>query len=464
MSNRVGLACFIVCALGSSACSLLVEDTLTGRDTPDTGEMDAGVEPDTGPPPTACTGRTDGTFCEIDGLIDRLICIDEVCVVSACGDGFADTRTGHPSGIAPTESCDDGNPDGGDGCEDDCTFSCDGDADCVDDPETCNGMPTCGVDHFCVATPLDNGTDCVVVESGGVAGLCRDGVCRAGECPNGVTEPGEDCDDDNGLEGDGCDNDCTFSCVSDADCQDATVCNGAEVCDVESHTCSAGTPPTCDDGDACTADTCHPEMGCIAPSVLVDMDGDGFYAETGSCGGSDCNDADPNVNPRAVEGCGATADLNCDGMITTMPTWYADCDRDGFARSGAQTTMACTRPTTSPSGCGSSGQWISLAPTTSASTDCIDTNGSAYPGQTAYFSTPASGTSFNYDCNGTTNYEYPTNPTFIIPCGFGGTCTGTTYWDETRAPACGSTATRSYCSSLLGSCTRRTSESTVRCR
>jgi len=465
MSNRVGLACVIACASFSlSACSLLVEDTLTGRNVPDAG-FDAGTEPeDTGPPATACTGRTDGTFCEIEGLIDRLVCIDEICVVSACGDSFADTRTGHPSGIAPTESCDDGNPIGGDGCEEDCSFSCDGAADCADDGETCNGVPSCGPDHFCVATALANGTDCVVVDSGEVAGLCRDGACRAGECPNAVTEPGEDCDDDNGVEGDGCDNDCTFSCTADGDCQNSTVCDGAEACDLGTHICAPGAAPDCDDGDACTADSCNATMGCLSPSVLVDADRDGFAAITASCGGDDCNDANPAVNPRAVEGCGTTMDMNCDGMVTSMPTWYADCDRDGFARSGAQTTMACSRPTTIPSSCGSSGQWISLAPTT-GSIDCIDTNSNARPGQTSYFGTAASGSSFNYDCNGTNNYEYSTNPTFFLVCqGASGTCAGSTFWDETRVPACGSTATRSYCSSLFGTCSRRTSESTVRCR
>ncbi len=45
-------------------------------------------------------------------------------------------------------------------------------------------------------------------------------------------------------------------CSTNADCDDGILCNGAETCDVASGSCLAGTPPTCDDGNACTADSC----------------------------------------------------------------------------------------------------------------------------------------------------------------------------------------------------------------
>jgi cysteine-rich repeat protein len=34
----------------------------------------------------------------------------------------------------------------------------------------------------------------------------------SGECGNGSVEGGEDCDDGNDVDGDGCDSDCTWSC------------------------------------------------------------------------------------------------------------------------------------------------------------------------------------------------------------------------------------------------------------
>ncbi|MFO7566920.1 MAG: hypothetical protein R6X02_30025 [Enhygromyxa sp.] len=41
---------------------------------------------------------------------------------------------------------------------------------------------------------------------------CIDGVCSSATCGNGITEaPAEECDDGNDFEGDGCDNDCTFT-------------------------------------------------------------------------------------------------------------------------------------------------------------------------------------------------------------------------------------------------------------
>ncbi len=59
------------------------------------------------------------------------------------------------------------------------------------------------------------------------AGLtCSGGVCNSASCGNGITEaPAEECDDDNDFEGDGCDNDCSFTSVS-------AVAAGA------SHTCA----------------------------------------------------------------------------------------------------------------------------------------------------------------------------------------------------------------------------------
>src|SRR5690606_22902860 len=43
---------------------------------------------------------------------------------------------------------------------------------------------------------------------------CVDGVCSSATCGNGITEaPAEECDDGNDFEGDGCDNDCSYTAV-----------------------------------------------------------------------------------------------------------------------------------------------------------------------------------------------------------------------------------------------------------
>jgi len=77
-------------------------------------------------------------------------------------------------------------------------------------------------------------------------------------CGNSILEPGEQCDDGNLIDGDGCDSDCSFSCTEDRDCNDDDICNGNEVCEIEKHVCRGGvnlpegTP--CNDGFFCTAE------------------------------------------------------------------------------------------------------------------------------------------------------------------------------------------------------------------
>jgi cysteine-rich repeat protein len=54
---------------------------------------------------------------------------------------------------------------------------------------------------------------------------CIAGICGSADCGNGIVEPGEQCDDGNDVEGDGCNNDCTWTEVE-------VVAAGA------SHTCA----------------------------------------------------------------------------------------------------------------------------------------------------------------------------------------------------------------------------------
>jgi mannan endo-1,4-beta-mannosidase len=59
-------------------------------------------------------------------------------------------------------------------------------------------------------------------------------------------------------------------CEIDADCADGDSCNGDEWCDSGSGDCQTGTPLNCDDGDACTTDSCDPDLDActhVAPPV-----------------------------------------------------------------------------------------------------------------------------------------------------------------------------------------------------
>ena len=117
-------------------------------------------------------------------------------------------------------------------------------------------------------------------------------------CGNGTIEPGEQCDDGNGLACDGCSNFCQIEtnppCPSDGnectqDCSPAAGCtysprtgqtctDDGDVCTTD--TCSASahcqhTPRVCNDGVACTVDSCSAGVGCVAtPNDALCDDGD----------------------------------------------------------------------------------------------------------------------------------------------------------------------------------------------
>lgn len=332
--------------------------------TPDTTTP---IDGDAEAPPT-CAGQKNGTPCGDGGV--RRICLAEACVLSVCGDSFVDLGAG--------EQCDDGNETPRDGCEPKtCRFSCDG-ADVCDDKNPCTTGETCDLaSHMCKAgTAVKDGTLCT--QPGGGAGSCNAGVCAPASCGNGVVETGEECDDGNKIDTDGCKRDCTYTCKADADCSDGSVCTGTEKCVLATHVCAPGAPLVCADASACTADTCDPKSGC--KSTFVDADGDGYAPATlGSCG-LDCNDGEPNAKPGQksffgtphVTGATKSFDWNCDGVvereISTMGWCYYDdagfcVFKEGFANplpSCGETKQYITGCTLSGEGCYPSGPFVQM--------------------------------------------------------------------------------------------------------
>ncbi|MDQ3030973.1 MAG: MopE-related protein [Myxococcota bacterium] len=426
----------------ASGCSIIVDGAIQ--------DMDAAVVND-----SPCATFPEGTACSVDGIAEALVCNDGLCELSVCGDGVVDERT---------EDCDDENEVDGDGCDFDCALSCEDAEDC-DDGDACNGTETCSDDSACEpGTAPADGTAC---DTGGV---CREGTCVPAGCGNGALDTGEECDPGISLDG-SCRSDCTWTCETDEECalMDTTVCDGVETCNVATHLCVPGTAPVCldDDANACTIESCDPSLGCVVDTTTNDADGDGHYAT--ACGGDDCDDMRANVYTGLGDACGDGLDNDCNGSVDDgTPRWYADCDGDGYATSATGSMASCTVPTGRPSSCasGSPGQWTSVAPG-SATTDCSDVSASARPGQTSWFTTSFSGStgaSYDYNCNGSPERQYATRPRDPTPCTVSRIgCIGTIFWDEVLAPACGSTATRSFCVSRLGSCIRATAENTVAC-
>lgn len=378
-----------------------------------------------------CDGVADGTSC---GAMGGLICLDGECATSVCGDGYADARRG--------EQCDDGNATAEDGCEPSCTFMC-SEIDECDDGNACNGNEVCDTaEHLCVGgmTAPDE-TPC---SSAAVAeGECRAGTCVPKGCGNGEVEGDEECDDGNAISGDGCEPTCTYSCREDADCNDDDVCNGVETCDVARHACVEGTPLDCKAEDECHVATCDPARGCSM--ALIDADGDRYAPATLPCG-TDCDDTRADVNPGQVELCD-DIDQDCDGdpQPKETPTWYVDCDADGYADRRAESRKQCAEP--APAACG--GRWTTRAPTANqdpSAIDCFDGDNRVRPDQTGWFTKP-SDRGYDYDCSGADEQRYvkaKVSPSAVCITLQLGSCTGTAGWVG-DTPACGARAEYTEC-------------------
>ncbi|MEQ9072982.1 MAG: putative metal-binding motif-containing protein [Sandaracinaceae bacterium] len=426
-------ALFTVAALGGG-CSVIVDGTLTGK-------------------AVDCADAADGTECDVG-----LICVDGDCVESDCGDGYIDAADG--------EECDDGNDEPGDGCGESCTFDCVADEDCAVE-DVCLGEGRCDLDsHTCqLGDPPADGTACATAAV--PDGVCRTAECVPPGCGNGVVDAGEDCDDMNEVDSDGCRTDCSYTCTDDAMCDDGVMCSGLETCDLSTHTCQPGTPTDCNDDDPCTDDLCDDLMGgCFNP--LIDMDGDGHApSELGACG-DDCDDTREDIFTGAPELCDGL-DNDCDAAIDEdAPSWYVDCDEDGYAVDVGTSRVSCEAPPSSVTGCG--GGWTTRRPVGASTTDCDDSVASMNPGQRSYFTSPhpCSGCSgddrwANYDCNGSVSRELSTatgadasdscdySPSQTItlpgspPIRLSERCSGSTGWTGSSAPSCGGSGNFTSC-------------------
>lgn len=149
------------------------------------------------------------------------------------------------------------------------------------------------------------------------------------------------------------------ACANSNDCDDGNFCNGSETC--ENGMCGTGSPPQCDDGIDCTADSCDPVAGeCVAIANAVACDDGVFCNGEESCdplvgdpqtgcvsnAGSPCDDgvactsdscdemnaqcSHTEVDPSCDNGITCDGAEQCDAILGCVSTGALDCN-DGIA-------------------------------------------------------------------------------------------------------------------------------------
>jgi hypothetical protein len=163
-----------------------------------------------------------------DKLCTSLPACDVFCIVDVnCADGNycngQETCSASKCRVGTPVSCDD---------QVACTLD-----ECSEELQRCDHTPDdarCGQDQRCDAVQgCVQVVHCTTVAECNDQDACSTDACTAGIC---VHQPVSGC------------------CNQDADCSDGKLCNGAERC--SNHTCAPGTAETCDDGIACTTDSC----------------------------------------------------------------------------------------------------------------------------------------------------------------------------------------------------------------
>ncbi|MCB9765506.1 MAG: putative metal-binding motif-containing protein [Alphaproteobacteria bacterium] len=278
--------------------------------------------------------------------------------------------------------------------------------------------------------------------------------------------------------------------------------------------------PTTDDTQVTTDDT-QPPANC---TFYADGDGDGYGHPQASldapCDAApngyvdndqDCDDADGEVNPDAVEVCDGQ-DNNCNGTVDDdapeKPVFFYDGDQDGYGNPDAS-LQECTAPagyvdnsedcddnngstypgadevcdgidnncdaltdgddaidrlswysdsdgdnygrdSTEVLSCVSPGAGYTLT-----GEDCNDDDNIVNPGQTSFFSEAHSGGDYDYNCDDVEEQEYP-DPGGCSLDTFGN-CQYTAGYLITNIPACGATAT--YVRGCDGLCQIQTNNS-----
>ncbi len=271
---------------------------------------------------------------------------------------------------------------------------CQNDSQCQDDGNLCNGKPTCqggscktlastivtcdsskdttclkstcqSTTGICLPAPTAAGTACSdnnactggdVCSGGTCIGInadCNDKIaCTIDACDviKGCTHTGNAaaCDDSNACTTDACDavGGCTHAPILGTACNDGNPCTTGEQCELGAAgaTCMGGTALSCDDGLACTIDSCDAKVGCTHTNASATTCDDGNVCTTGDacsngkCIGSatSCDDGNPCTQDACTPGTG------CLHSATTAPCEDGSACTIGDVCAGGKCTPGAT--------------------------------------------------------------------------------------------------------------------------
>jgi len=248
-------------------------------------------------------------------LVGQLNCNDNnECTNDSCNTSSGCVHTNVPGGFPP-KTCNDNNP---------CTpidicqngkcqgpFNncfCQNDSQCQDDNNLCNGKP------FCQGGTCKPGTPVKCDPSKDTACIANTCVNATGVCVPTPKPPGTACNDGNTCTGgDVCSG---GTCIGvPAACDDGVACT-LDSCDSKVGCVHVGSSTACNDGNPCTVDSCDLIAGCLTTPALGQPCDDGNACTAGdvcgvvaakpACTGPNpvvCNDS----NPCTSDGCDAKA-------------------------------------------------------------------------------------------------------------------------------------------------------------
>jgi hypothetical protein len=193
---------------------------------------------------------------------------------------------------------------------------------------------------------------------------------------------------------------------NNTDCDDEDPARSPNLTDVCGDVIDNDCDGTIDDeaNNACGGD-CSAQLG-HQPGEACNNGLRGACLRTGTyaCQGSTVTVCNAPSATGSAELCDDGVDNDCDGTVdeadaANAPTWFQDCDGDGYSASTVGSVVACKRPTSQTS-CVA---WTERSPTVEAP-DCDDSSAAYHPGAVFSFR-PTGKTSFDLDCNGAVTKE-----------------------------------------------------------